>query len=58
MEFEKNNYWDREKECERFFLENGPYYYITTENLDWALYESREEFIVGTNLTAIASARS
>ena len=58
MEFEKSNYWNREKECERCFLENEPYYYITTENLDWALYESREEFIVGTNLTAIASARS
>ncbi len=58
MSYEKNDYWDRERECERLFAAGGPYYFITTENLDWTLYENPEEFVVGTNLTAIASARS
>ncbi|MBR4735712.1 MAG: hypothetical protein IK052_06430 [Bacteroidales bacterium] len=58
MDVDKNNYWNREKECEQLFLDNGPYYYITTENLDRALYKSREEFMMGTNMVAIASARS
>ena len=54
----RNDYWDRERECERFFMERGPFYYITTENLDWMLYESKEEFAVGTNIVAVSSARS
>ena len=58
MVYEKNDYWERERECERLFVAGGPYYFITTENLDWVLYENSEEFVVGTNLLAIASARS
>ena len=58
MTYEKNDYWDRERECERLFAAGGPYYFITTENLDWTLYDNPEEFMVGTNLVAIASARS
>ena len=54
----RNDYWDRERECERFFIERGPFYYISTENLDWMLYESKEEFVVGTNIVAVSSARS
>jgi len=58
MSYERNDFWDRERECERSFIEKGPFYFITTENLDWMLYESRDEFIVGTNLLAISAARS
>lgn len=58
MAYEKNDYWDRERECERLFAAGGPYYFISTEDLDWTLYDNSEEFIVGTNLVAIASARS
>ena len=31
---------------------------ITTEHLDWLLYKTREEFIVGTNIIAISAAES
>lgn len=58
MSYERNEFWDRERECERSFIEKGPFYFITTENLDWMLYENRDEFIVGTNLMAISAARS
>lgn len=58
MSYEKNDFWNRERECERFFAKQGPVFFITTENLDWILYENRDEFIVGTNLLAIAAARS
>ena len=58
MAYEKNDYWDRERECERLFAATRPFYFITTENLDWTMYETLEEFIMGTNLIAIASARS
>lgn len=58
MTYEKNDFWDRERECERFFIERGPFYYITTENLNWLLYQNREEFIMGTNILAISAARS
>ena len=58
MSYGRNDFWDRERECERSFAENGPIYFITTEDLDWMLYENTEQFIVGTNLISIASARS
>lgn len=58
MSYAKNEFWDRERECERFFWANGPFYFITTENLNWILYENRDEFIIGTNLLAISAARS
>lgn len=54
----KNDFWERERECERFFEASGPYFFITTEGLDWLLYKSREEFIVGTNLLAVSAAES
>ena len=40
----RNDYWMRERECERIFAAGGPYYMITTEHLDWLLYKTREEF--------------
>ena len=55
---EKNDYWFRERECERIFAEGGPYYFITTENLDWLLYTNVEEFKAGTNLLATAAGRT
>ena len=54
----KNDYWMRERECERVFQAGGPYYMITTEQLDWLLYKSKEEFVVGTNLVAVSAAES
>ena len=54
----RNDYWMRERECERIFAAGGPYYMITTEHLDWLLYKTREEFIVGTNIVAISAAES
>lgn len=58
MSYNRNDFWVRERESERFFAEQGPFFFITTENLDWILYENRDEFIVGTNLLAISAARS
>ena len=55
---QKNDFWDRERECERYFIEKGPFFFITTENLDWILYTNWSEFIAGTNMLAIAAARS
>jgi len=54
----KKDFWERERDCERYFAEGGPYYFITTEDLDWMLYESREEFITGTNIVSISGAHS
>lgn len=54
----RNEFWERERECERFFQATGPYWFITTESLNWLLYKSQEEFITGTNLVAISSAES
>jgi len=53
-----NDYWERERECERVFQEGGPYYMVTTECLEWLLYRSRDEFRVGTNIIASASGLS
>lgn len=58
MSKERNDFWERERECERFFAEGGPYYFITTEDLDWLLYTNKEEFVAGTNFVGIASGRS
>ena len=51
-------YLEREHECERLFEETGPYWFITTESLDWLLYKTREEFITGTNIIATSAADS
>lgn len=54
----RNDFWERERECERLFEATGPYWYVTTESLDWLLYKSRDEFIIGTNIIAISAAES
>lgn len=54
----KNDFWMRERECERIFAAGKPYYLITTEHSEWLLYKTREEFIVGSNLVAISAARA
>ena len=54
----KNDFWMRERECERIFAAGKPYYLITTEHSEWLLYKTREEFIVGSNLVAISAAES
>lgn len=58
MSHEKNDYWLRERECERCFAAGGPYYFISTENLDWLLYTKAEEFVAGTNFLGISAGRS
>ena len=52
----RNEYWIREQLCEQAFLEGGPFYIITTENLPWLLYTSEEEFKDGTNIVATSLA--
>ena len=54
----RNDFWMRERECERLFEATGPYYFITTQNLGWLLYKSREEFITGTNLLAVSASEA
>lgn len=54
----KNDFWMRERECERIFAAGGPYYLITTEHVDWLLYKTRDEFITGSNLVAISAAET
>lgn len=49
-------YRDRENLCERLFLEGGPYFLVTTENLPWLLFSNDEDFKAGTNITAVALA--
>lgn len=50
------NYWDRKQKCEQVFLEGGPFYIVTTENLPWLLFTSDQEFMDGTNMVAVALA--
>ena len=53
----RNDFWTRERECERLFEEGGPFFLVTTENLPWLLYTSDQEFKDGTNMVAVALAR-
>ncbi len=53
-----NDFWMRERECERIFAAGGPYFLITTEHLNWLLYKRKEEYIVGSNLVAISAAET
>ena len=55
---ERNDYWLRERDCESLFASGEAYYMITTQQQDWLMYKSRDEFIVGTNITAIAAGLS
>lgn len=54
----RNDFYEKELECERLFEAAGPFWFITTENLDWLLYKNREEFIAGTNILAVSAAES
>ena len=48
------NYWNREQECERLFLEGGPFYIVTTENLPWLLFACESDFMDGANMVAVS----
>lgn len=48
------NYWNREQECERLFLEGGPFYIVTTENLPWLLFTCERDFMDGANMVAVS----
>lgn len=50
------SYWEKEKECEWRFMNGGPYFIVTTENLPWLLFTSDRDFMDGTNLVAVALA--
>lgn len=50
------SYWEKEKECELRFLNGGPFFIVTTENLPWLLFTSDRDFMDGTNLVAVALA--
>ena len=52
----QNDYWGKELLCKQAFLEGGPFYIITTENLPWLLFTSEEEFKDGTNIVATSLA--
>jgi len=58
MRNERKPYWERERECEQLFEQGRPYFFITTPGLDWMMYRSREEYIVGTNLLAVSSGKT
>lgn len=48
------NFWNREQECERLFLEGGPFYIVTTENLPWLLFACERDFMDGANMVAVS----
>ena len=48
------NYWNREQDCERLFLEGGPFYIVTTENLPWLLFACERDFMDGANMIAVS----
>ena len=48
------NYWNREQECERLFLEGGPFYIVTTENLPGLLFACERDFMDGANMVAVS----
>lgn len=50
------SYWEKEKECEWRFMNGGPYFIVTTENLPWLLFTSDRDFMDGSNLVAVALA--
>lgn len=49
-----SNFQRNEEICERRFLSGGPYYIVTTENLDWILFTGEEDFASGINMIAVA----
>ncbi|MBO4624161.1 MAG: hypothetical protein J5646_01540 [Bacteroidales bacterium] len=50
------SYWEKEKECELRFLDGGPFFIVTTENLPWLLFTCDQDFMNGTNMVAVALA--
>jgi REP element-mobilizing transposase RayT len=48
------DYWERKRNCEQAFLEGGPFFIVTTENLSWLLFTSDQDFMDGTNMVAVA----
>ena len=52
----KNSYWEQERVCETKFLEGGPFFLLTIEDLPWLLFETEEDFKEGTNVIAISLA--
>lgn len=50
------SYWDKERACEQRFLEGGPFYFVTTENLPGLLFASEADFVEGTNMVAMSLA--
>lgn len=50
------DYWVRKRNCEQAFLEGGPFFIVTTENLPWLLFTSDRDFMDGTNMVAVSLA--
>ena len=50
------SYWEKENECERRFLNGGPFFIVSTENLSWLLFTCDRDFMDGTNMVAVAFA--
>ena len=49
---------ERERECERHFTEEGPFWFVTASELNRVLFCSREDFLAARNATAVSVARS
>ncbi len=54
MENKKYDYWAKERFCEDAFLRGGSFYLVTSENLDWLLFETDDDFKRGTNIIAVS----
>ena len=50
------SYWEKENECERRFLNGGPFFIVSTENLSWLLFTCDRDFMDGTNMVPVALA--
>ncbi len=48
------SYWYKEQDCERLFLEGGPFFIVTTENLPWLLFTCERDFMDGANMVAVS----
>ena len=48
--------WDKIRNCEQAFLDGGPFFIVTTENLPWLLFTCDREFMDGTNMVAVSLA--
>lgn len=50
------SYSEKEQVCQELFLNGGPFFIVTTENLPWIMFSSEEDFVNGTNMMAVAVA--